>query len=114
MAVNIPSLANALMALSTGTLGQVQVQLRAARDALQSQILARNNAVPPMDTTALSTQFSLVNTWIRALDAAVQPSPPSSAAADLLSAMRAVDHATANSAALDHLLVTIDGIVQTA
>ena len=110
--VNVPTLAQNLAALNSSSLGQVLAQLRAARDNLQAQLLAGINAIPPQDTTDLANQFTLVNSWIRTLEAAVQPAPPPNADADLLAAMQAVDAATATSGALNNLLVSIDGVVK--
>jgi hypothetical protein len=112
MAIDIPTLEQDLAALSGGTLGQVLAQLRSARDNLQAQIIAGNNADPQQDTDGLSNDFVLVNTWIRTLEAAVQPAPPPTADADLLNAMQDVDAAAAQSADLNNLLVAVDGAVK--
>lgn len=110
--MDIPTLATDLTALSAGNLAVVLAKLRDARDTLQNQIIAALNQDPPADTTDLSNDFSLVNTWIRTLEAAVQPSPPANANADLLQAMQDADAASARSAAVGGILKAIDGLVQ--
>ncbi len=112
MAIDIPVLAKALTALNNSTLGQVQVTMRKARDDLQTKLLDATDAGE--DTTDLASDFTLLNTWIRALDAAVQPTPPPNAATDLLNTMRAVDRMTSYSTALNNLLIAVDGIVKAA
>lgn len=112
MAVDVPTLAQALSALGSGDQATVLKRLEAAADALQDQIDAGQDADPPQDTTDLENQFTLVNEWIRALVASMQPAPPASADQDLLNAMQAVDAATATSAALNGLLIAVDGLVK--
>jgi hypothetical protein len=110
--MDIPSLLADLKALSAGDLGAVLATLRDARDKLQKAILDGLAADPPADTAQDSADFALVNTWIRTLEAAVQPAPAPNADADLLAAMQAVDAATANSAAVSTLLTAVDGLVK--
>lgn len=110
--MNMNTLLAALKAASPADVGLVLAKLRASRDDLQKQIIAALNANPPADTDDLSADFVRVNTWIRTLEAAVQPAPPGNADAALLSAMQAVDAASAGSAAMSSLLTAIDGIVK--
>ncbi len=110
--MDIPSLQADLKALSAANLGAVLATLRNSRDSLQQEILDGLAADPPADTSQASADFALVNTWIRTLEAAVQPTPPATADADLLNAMQAVDAATANSAAVSGLLTAVDGLVK--
>lgn len=109
-AIDIPTLANDLAALSGSALGKALAQLRTARDSLQAQVIAGNAP----DPASVSNDFTLVNTWIRTLEAAVQPAPPPDASAALLSAMQAVDTAAAKSGALNNLLTSVNGLVTAA
>jgi len=109
--MDIPTLAAALTALAAGDLATILAKMRSARDALQAQIVAALEADPPADTTGLSNDFALVNSWIRTLEAAVQPTPPANANADLLQAMQNADAEAANSAAIGGLLKAVDGLV---
>jgi hypothetical protein len=110
--MDIPSLMADLKALSAGDLDAVLDELVDAHDKLQKAILDGLAADPPADTAQDSADFALVDTWIRTLEAAVRPSPPPNADAELLAAMQAVDAATANSAAATSLLTAVHGLVQ--
>jgi hypothetical protein len=110
--VDLGTLAQALAGLSGGNLTAVETKLMDAMDSLRDAIDAKTLAMPPQDASAEIAERALCQSWFDALAAAVGPSPPATANADLLAAMQALDAAKARSGALNDLLKGVDGLVK--
>lgn len=112
--VDVPSLATDLQALSGGTLAAVKTEISKTLTDLHDQILSALADTPPGNTTGLENQYDLASAWLQSLNDATQPAPVAGADDVLLASMKAVDARTASSAALNGMLVAVNGIVQAA
>lgn len=110
-AVNLNLLSAALAGLSGADLQKVKQEINATLNSLHSDYLEALIATPPEDTTELENEYDLANAWLRALNSATGPAAGATAQTTLLNAMRAVDTHAAASAALNGLVVAVNGLV---